>query len=122
MLKKFFNTSQTDIVIFDLFVNELFWPQTIASTNGSACQMTPPQIDSTQQTWSLSESNLILNYTPFYHWQGVPIKLTSVISSGIDSSDFQINNDKIIIQYNNASRILDEIIGYRDLQSKYILI
>ena len=112
--QQYFNVSQTDVVIFDQFVTDLFWTQTISSVNGTACQMSPPQIDSNQTTWNLSELNLVFKYAPFYHWQGVPIIFTRISSSGIDSSNFQTNGDKIVIQYSSTSRLLVENI--RNLQ------
>ena len=118
--QQYFNISQTDIVIFDLFITDLFWPQTIASADGTACQMTPPQIYSNQTTWNLKESNLELTYAPFYHWQGVPIILTKVTSAALISSYFKVNEDQIIIQYTNSSRVLKEDLNQRRLQSKYV--
>ena len=112
-----FNVSQTSFVVFDLFVTDLFWPQTIASSDNFACQMTPPQLLNSQVTWNLSESNLELNYKPFYHWQNVPIIISEVIVFGIDSTLIQVNRDEIVIQYMSNQRMLSKSLDKRYLTS-----
>ena len=79
--------------------------------------MSPPQISFNQITWNLSESNLEINFAPFYHCQGVPIIITKITSLGLNSSYFQITEDKIIVKYKDSSRILNEAGNQRNLQS-----
>ena len=45
----------------------------------------------------MSESSLSFEITPFINWQGIPIVITTIQTSDLDSSSFIINKDKVLI-------------------------
>ena len=106
-----FNITQTPFPIFDQDITSLFWPQTKYYGISSIWQPSGPILSNTQINWTLSESSLSLDITPFTNWQGIPINITSVRTSDLDSSLFTVNGSIVTVNSGygpqNALRRLD---------------
>ena len=92
-----FNATQTPYPIFDKYITDLFWPQTKLYGDSTIWQPSGPIPTKTDLIWNLSEANMKFEVIPFTNWQGIPINVTSVQSTDLDSSAFTIINNKIII-------------------------
>ena len=101
-----FNANQTPYPIFDQYITDMFWPQTKKYGDSTVCQTTGPIAINTNIIWNLNESSLSLEIVPFTNCQGIPIKVTSILSSDLSNSLFTINRNKIIIDsgYGNLNR------------------
>ena len=107
-----FNATQTPYPIFDQYLTNMFWPQTIFE-NSTICQPSGLVPINTNKIWNISESNLSIEIIPFTNCQGIPIIITSVSSSNLYSSAFSINSNRIIIDFsymiNSSFRRLDSL-------------
>ena len=96
-----FNANETPYPIFDQYLTDMFWPQTKIYGESVVCQPSGPIATNTNLLWNISESNLMLEFIPFTNCQGIPINVTSVSSSKLDSTVFLIIDDKIMINIEN---------------------
>ena len=96
-----FNAYETPYPIFDQYLTDMFWPQTKIYEESIVCQPSGPITTNTKFLWNISESNLSLELISFTNCQGIPIKVTSVASSKLDSTVFLITDDKITINIEN---------------------
>ena len=95
------NATQTPYPIYDKYLTNMFWPQTKISGNSKICQPSGPVAVNSNIVWNISDSNMSLEFIPFKNCQGIPVKVTSILNSNLDSSVFTINGSKIVIDIGN---------------------
>ena len=112
------NATQTPFQIFDKSVTDLFWPQTKYLGNITMWQPSAPISINTTLIWKMSESSLSFEMTPFINWQGIPIVITAIQTSDLNSSAYSINQDKITI---NSGYVNERLLRHLQLTNNSTL-
>ena len=92
------NRSQTPFPILDQYITDLFWPQTKEYPNNTYWQPSDPVVNVSSFNWTLSQSSLSFEMTPFASWQGIPIILTTFQSASLSNSLISIKGGKLTIE------------------------
>ena len=99
-----YNLSQTPFKPFDMYITDMFWPQTKQVNNSTVCQPLKPQTSDQFIIWNLNEINLEFKFVPFTQCQGVPINITFAKSSILNDTEFLVNGSSITVYSGYTNR------------------